>query len=291
MPSDRVFGEIVGYPPGSMFVNRKELAEAGVHKPTVKGISGSMSEGADSIVISGGYEDDDDFFDEVLYTGAGGNDPDTKKQIADQEFTGDNAALAKSCDDRLPVRVTRGRGGHPEYSPAKGFRYDGLYFVSNYWLEEGKSGFKICRYRLVRDLDDKLIEIEHKEEYKIPVRKLTTTNRIERDKDLAESVKRLYDHKCQICGVTIETPGGKYAESAHIKPLGRPHNGPDSSSNVLCLCPNDHIRFDKLVIYIDEALNVRDCSHNIVGALTQHKKHNLDKKHFAYHRTLCGLPD
>jgi hypothetical protein len=24
--------------------------------------------------------------------------------------------------------------------------------------------------------------------------------------------------------------------------VGRPHNGPDTADNVLCLCPNDHVR-------------------------------------------------
>ncbi len=36
------------------------------------GISGSESEGADSIVLSGGYEDDEDLGDEIVYAGHGG---------------------------------------------------------------------------------------------------------------------------------------------------------------------------------------------------------------------------
>jgi integrase len=40
------------------------------------GISGGEREGADSIVVSGGYEDDEDYGDVIVYTGAGGNDPD-----------------------------------------------------------------------------------------------------------------------------------------------------------------------------------------------------------------------
>lgn len=41
--------------------------------------------GADAIVVSGGYEDDNDDGDEIIYTGQGGNDPDSGKQVADQE--------------------------------------------------------------------------------------------------------------------------------------------------------------------------------------------------------------
>src|SRR5262245_29665606 len=45
---------------------REALAAAGVHRPTQAGISGSTAEGADSIVVSGGYEDDRDFGDEIV---------------------------------------------------------------------------------------------------------------------------------------------------------------------------------------------------------------------------------
>ncbi len=47
-----VFGHIPGYPVGSWFENRAELANAGVHRHRQAGISGSASKGADSIVFS-----------------------------------------------------------------------------------------------------------------------------------------------------------------------------------------------------------------------------------------------
>lgn len=43
-----VFGHIPGYPVGSWFENRAELADAGVHRHRQAGISGSSSQGADS---------------------------------------------------------------------------------------------------------------------------------------------------------------------------------------------------------------------------------------------------
>ena len=70
----RVFGEISGYPVGSTFNDRVDLARSGVHPPRMKGVSGSQNEGADSIVVSGGYEDDYDL-GAVIYTGEGGRDP------------------------------------------------------------------------------------------------------------------------------------------------------------------------------------------------------------------------
>ena len=87
--ADRVFGAIPGVPEGTAFASRAEVAQAGVHPPTQAGISGSQNEGADSIVISGGYEDDEDRGDEIIYTGHGGQD-DAGHQIADQELTGGN---------------------------------------------------------------------------------------------------------------------------------------------------------------------------------------------------------
>ncbi len=68
----RLFGPIPGVEVGTLFEGRKQLLDAGVHRPLVAGISGSGVEGADSVVASGGYEDDVDEGDLILYTGHGG---------------------------------------------------------------------------------------------------------------------------------------------------------------------------------------------------------------------------
>jgi hypothetical protein len=54
----RVFGHVGTYRPGDLFANRLELSLTGLHKPRRAGVSGSQSEGADSIVLAGAYEDD-----------------------------------------------------------------------------------------------------------------------------------------------------------------------------------------------------------------------------------------
>ena len=137
------FGEVAGYPEGSTFSNRRELSQAGVHRPLQAGISGSGLAGADSIVLSGGYEDDEDSGVEIIYTGQGGNDPNTGRQVADQTLARGNKALALSRDRGLPVRVIRGSGHSSSYSPLQGYRYDGLYLVEDCWNEIGRSGYKI----------------------------------------------------------------------------------------------------------------------------------------------------
>src|SRR5262245_26976438 len=147
---DRFFGDISGYPQGSFFESRLELSRAGVYRPPMAGISGTGKAGADSIVLSGGYEDDQDFGDMIVYTGHGGRDPETRQQVSDQLLTGGNLALAYSWTHGFPVRVIRGASHKSPYSPPAGYRYDGLYRIEDCWHDRGKSGHMIWRFRLVK---------------------------------------------------------------------------------------------------------------------------------------------
>ena len=106
----------------------------------------------------------------------------------------------------------------------------------------------------------------------LPCRIETTVYRILRDTAMALKVKHLHNHKCQICGHTIELPGGgRYAEAHHIKPLGEKHNGPDVIGNILCLCPNHHVELDYGVLPIT------------VSELRCYKGHEIDPKYVDYH--------
>ena len=62
--SKRIFGNIPNLSIGQSFMDRKELHNSQVHLPIMAGISGSQSEGAESIALSGGYEDDEDYDDD-----------------------------------------------------------------------------------------------------------------------------------------------------------------------------------------------------------------------------------
>ena len=57
-----MFGALEGIEVGQIFNARRDLADAGVHAPLMAGIWGAQ-EGAYSIVLSGGYEDDVDDLD------------------------------------------------------------------------------------------------------------------------------------------------------------------------------------------------------------------------------------
>ncbi|KAL6576479.1 hypothetical protein OROHE_000260 [Orobanche hederae] len=95
---------------GEFWDLRMDVRQWGVHYPPVAGIAGRAHYGAQSVVISGGYEDDEDNGEWFIYTGSGGRDLSgnkrtNKEQSFNQEFEGPNQSLRVSCDKGYPVRV------------------------------------------------------------------------------------------------------------------------------------------------------------------------------------------
>lgn len=290
MPRPIVFGEISNIPEGQWFEGRKEMMSSSFHRSWGRGIDGNKQEGTSAIVLSGGYEDDEDLGNEIIYTGAGGNDPNTGKQIADQSWdNAGNAGLYTSWDKGLPVRVIRGHQHKSEFSPMKGYTYAGLYSVVDAWQEIGKSDFRICRFRLVYCGD---------KEQSLPTENVLTDKqgskkrlqssvlRLVRDTQISNEVKELYKYQCQVCELAIETKTGFYAEGAHIRPVGRPHNGDDSVSNLLCLCPNHHVMFDKGMFSINDDFSLTGCNS---GTLKVKKPHHVSADNLKYHRETHGF--
>uniref|UniRef100_A0A673WU46 E3 ubiquitin-protein ligase UHRF n=1 Tax=Salmo trutta TaxID=8032 RepID=A0A673WU46_SALTR len=174
VPSNH-YGPVPGVPVGSIWKFRVQVSESGCHRPHVAGIHGRSNDGAYSLVLAGGYEDDQDDGNEFTYTGSGGRDLSgnkrTAEQSCDQKLTNMNRALALNCNASLnekdgatakdwkagkPVRVVRSSKGrkHSKFSPEDGNRYDGIYKVVKYWPEKGKSGFLVWRYLLKRNDDE-----------------------------------------------------------------------------------------------------------------------------------------
>ena len=140
------FGAIPGIEVGTQWLFRMQCSEAGVHRPPVRGTHGTEKEGCQSIVISGGYEDDVDDGEEFTYTGSGGRDLSgnkrTAEQSSDQTLTKVNAAIAKNCHSKFDdkkggdagkdwkkgkeIRVVRGKSKKKKhenkYAPAEGNR-------------------------------------------------------------------------------------------------------------------------------------------------------------------------
>ncbi|MBT3157100.1 HNH endonuclease [Streptomyces sp. CHA1] len=292
-----MIGEIPGVPVGQPYASRVLASEAKVHRPRVAGICGTKATGAESIVLSGGYKDDEDLGDVIIYTGHGGQDG-AGNQISDQSLDDSgNAALVTSHLQGLPVRVIRGSKSESAYAPQSGYRYDGLYRVVSYGSKLGIDGHLIWQFRMEAALDTPMPAIEAgplpvgssqsdteaPAGNDVPERVSSNVQRIVRSSQVKNAVKRWHADQCQICGITIETPGGTYSEGAHMQALGRPHNGPDRADNVLCLCPNCHVKLDAGAIVIEDDLTVVENGFP-AGQLRTHPQHDLCLQCIRSHR-------
>ncbi|WP_328538580.1 YDG/SRA domain-containing protein [Streptomyces sp. NBC_00344] len=259
-----------GILPGTEFASRMQAKKAGLTKEQQRGISWGLDEDdqrvADAIVLNKGYEDDHDTWDFVLYTGAGGRNAETERQEADQSWTyEDNEAVKRSFERKYFLRVLRGYKGESYLSPTAGYRYDGLYEIESCSDGVGHSGFRICKIALRRcnesmqELTSLEMQLHQVVDGEAP-RRASTVMRVVRDTAVAQRVKKLHAHRCQVCrlALLVGVDGASYAEGAHIQALGAHGKGPDIDSNVLCLCPNCHVRFDRGAIYITDDLHVID---------------------------------
>jgi E3 ubiquitin-protein ligase UHRF1 len=143
---------------GEWWRDRLHCRQWGAHFPHVAGIAGQAKVGAQSVVLSGGYEDDLDEGDWFLYTGSGGRDLSGNKrtnkiQSFDQTFDAMNKALKLSCLHGLPVRVVRSfKEKRSAYAPPQEtpVRYDGIYRIVKCWRKKGRQGHLMCRYLFIR---------------------------------------------------------------------------------------------------------------------------------------------
>lgn len=73
-----------------------------------------------------------------------------------------------------------------------------------------------------------------------------------RDPYLAESLKALYDHRCQVCGMNFKIKyEAPFAETHHINPLSS--GGLDISKNIIVTCPNHHRIIHKTAAEFDRS--------------------------------------
>jgi len=298
------FGEIPGYPEGSTFDSRDDVRKAKLHSQQMAGISFKSGNPADAIVLSGGYKDDMDDGDYILYSGQGGRDLKTRKQITDQTLTKGNLALHKNRDQGIPLRIIRGSNGDPKTSPKIGYRYDGLFSVESVKYEPSIDGPWIYRFELRKlpAIDEitwgvpeiKNISTKMNESLVVaplgnmtPERKIVSGSKlIKRDTKVGLWVKNIHGFKCQFCGIVLLTVSGPYAEGAHIQPLSGRHAGPDIPENVLSLCANCHTLFDTGTLYVDS--NTRKVKSlvelNLIADLIEVKDHHVGDSYLDYHK-------
>ncbi|KAE9606873.1 hypothetical protein Lal_00026514 [Lupinus albus] len=147
----QILGSVPGVEVGDEFQYRVELLMIGLHRQSQGGIDYVKHNGkilATSIVASGGYADDLDNSDVLIYTGQGGNVMSSDKEPEDQKLERGNLALKNSSDEKNPVRVIRGYESMDR--KAKTLVYDGLYLVESYWQDMGPHGKLVYKFRLRR---------------------------------------------------------------------------------------------------------------------------------------------
>lgn len=151
----RIVGPLPGIEIGDVFFYRMELCVVGLHGQPQAGIdyltASQSSNGepiATSVIVSGGYEDDEDAGDVIIYTGHGGQDK-LSRQRNHQKLEGGNLAMERSMHYGIEVRVIRGIRYGGGATP-KIYVYDGLYRILECWFDVGKSGFGVYKYKLMR---------------------------------------------------------------------------------------------------------------------------------------------
>jgi putative restriction endonuclease len=278
------YGEVPDCPAGTVFKDRREAYDAGVHRTTQAGIAG-QADGTQSICLSDGYSDDKVQGDLITYTGFGGRDANTGRHIADQKLEKGNLGLVENYKLGRPVRVLVKESVLTGKRSDTAYLYLGLFTVAG-WSWGERDDYKVLIYQLRAVAGDSLVPGDVADALTrgedLPTqRRSSNVNRIVRNYDVAASVKRLYDNTCQICKTRLLTAAGPYSEGAHIRPLGVPHNGPDTLENILCLCPNCHALFDGHALTVHPDRTVLKLGQP-AGKLTIAAAHRLNFEHLAY---------
>ncbi len=157
----------------------------------------------------------------------------------------------------------KGSNGRPVFeSPATGY-----YKLADrqYWLDLWKDD-TIDEQILKINSDNQIQDLE------LTTRTLREVNIINRNKNLVLKLKTLYDNTCQVCNTKLKLADNLfYSEVHHIKSLGDPHNGPDTVTNMIVVCPNCHVLLDFKAIEISkEKLNIKE-------------PHKVDTMYIDYH--------
>ncbi|KAK2372360.1 histone-lysine N-methyltransferase, H3 lysine-9 specific SUVH1 [Trifolium repens] len=146
---DKILGPVPGVEVGDKFQYRIELNIIGLHRQIQGGIDYVKHRNkilATSIVASGGYYDELDNTDVLIYTGQGGNVMSNDKDPEDQKLERGNLALKNSSEEKNPVRVIRGSDSMD--GKYKIYVYHGLYLVESCWQEMGSHGKLVYKFRM-----------------------------------------------------------------------------------------------------------------------------------------------
>ncbi|XP_042445660.1 histone-lysine N-methyltransferase, H3 lysine-9 specific SUVH1-like [Zingiber officinale] len=148
-------GSVPGVEVGEIFYFRFEMNLIGLHAPSMAGIDYLTTSFGDKeervaicIVSSGGYDNEDDDVDVLIYSGQGGTG--RHKQPDDQKLERGNLALDTSFYRKNQIRVVRS-AKDINCQTGKIYIYDGLYKIESSWTDKGKAGFNMFKYKLLRE--------------------------------------------------------------------------------------------------------------------------------------------
>ncbi|KAL2636184.1 hypothetical protein R1flu_007663 [Riccia fluitans] len=163
-------GGITGIRVGDAFASKGAMSVIGLHRELRGGINVVEHEVsvvthrvANSVVffIGAGSTYADNNYDAregiLIFSGEGGNPSDASSSLKakkmkfggykDQTKTRGNAALIRTCELGLPVRVIM--GDREAYSDGK-YTYEGLYIIEKYSLQTGVHGNQIYKFQMKR---------------------------------------------------------------------------------------------------------------------------------------------
>jgi hypothetical protein len=124
------------------------------------------------------------------------------------------------------------------------------------------------------------------------LRRLHETQAQIRKAQHVRELKALYSNACMFCRkqtVIGVDPSKHYSEAAHIKPVGQPHNGPDRKDNMLILCPEHHLQFDRGLLRFRKGSSTFVITSRIPGDplngtnVTIRTPHTLNEEYVTWH--------
>ena len=148
----------------SSWETRAETYECCVHRDNSRTVAGGSTQGAYSVLLGSYNSEGVDWGESFTMNGEGGRagieevpgkrdafnilSKDTFSQ--DQKWARGNLALKRNMEKGLPLRVIRSVDGKSPYRPSRGFRYDGLYRVTDYEELTSSNGFSFILFSFDR---------------------------------------------------------------------------------------------------------------------------------------------
>ncbi|KOC62522.1 E3 ubiquitin-protein ligase UHRF2 [Habropoda laboriosa] len=134
-----IYGPISGFPSGSWWGIRMDCSRDRVHDPFDKNIQNGPF-GVTSICTSSvNLNEDVDLGDFLTLTG---------QKYLDGKL--DKDPLINNYENQIPVRLIRSYNLLNQFAPKTGYRYDGLYIVTNFWIGINSDSVKNYKFALLR---------------------------------------------------------------------------------------------------------------------------------------------